>query len=286
MKTYLDCLPCFLSQALKVARMITDDQEVHREILARVMGELSHLSLEASPPEIAQTVYSLIKRITRNGDPYQEAKKEQNELALDLYPSFKETIARSEDPLFLSLKLAIAGNIIDLGVRKKIDDIKEEIYSTLNAPLAVNHYSQFKRALDQSGSLLYLGDNAGEIVFDKILIEEIGKVKKIKVFFVVRGSPIINDATLEDAERVGMGAVAEVVSNGFDAPATLLSRSSPEISKLFSRADMVISKGQGNYESLSDENAKIFFLLKAKCAVVARDLGVNEGDAILKSRIV
>jgi hypothetical protein len=265
--------------------MTTKNEKVHRKILDQVMEKLSQLPLEASPPEIAQIVYSMIKEITKNGDPYREAKKGQNELALKLYPEFKEMIARSEDPLFFSLKLAIAGNIIDLGIQKKVDDIKGEVLSAFNAPLAVNHYSKFKKDLMNSRMLLYLGDNAGEIVFDKILIEQVRQTKDIKVIFVVRGSPIINDATMEDAEFVGMETVAEVISNGFDAPATVLSKSSPEILELFSRADMIIAKGQGNYESLSSKDKNIFFLLKAKCSVIAKDLGVEEGDTILKSQM-
>ncbi len=282
MQTYLDCLPCFLSQALKVARMTTEDERVHREIMDRVMGQLSKLPFELSPPEIAQNVYSIIKKITRNDDPYREAKKEQNELAVKLYPEFKKRIAESVDPLFFALKLAIAGNIIDLGIRKDIADIKGEILSTFDAPLKVNHYAEFRQDIENSAMILYLGDNAGEIVFDKILIEEIRKIKESKVYFVVRGFPIINDVTLEDAELVGMEEVAEVISNGFDAPGTILSKSSPEVLELFSAADMIIAKGQGNYESLSNEEKNIYFFLKAKCFVVAKDLGVEEGDTLLK----
>jgi len=284
-KTYLDCLPCFLSQALKVARMTTKNEKIHRKILDRVMGELSQSPLEASPPEISQKIYSLIKMITKNGDPYRKAKKEQNELALGLYSPFKKLISKSKDPLLLSLRLAIAGNIIDLGVRNKINDIKEEILTTLNSPLKINDYRIFQHSLENANMILYLGDNAGEIVFDKILIEEIKRIREVKIIFAVRGSPIINDVTMEDANLVRMGEVAEVISNGFDAPATILSQSSPEISRLFSKADMIIAKGQGNYESLSSEKKNIFFLLKAKCSVVARDLGVGEGDTILKSQI-
>lgn len=283
MQTYLDCIPCFVSQALKVARLTNKEEEVHRKILGRVMGSLSKISLNATPPEIAQKVYTTIKEITRVEDPYKSAKLEQNKQAMNLYPELKEMIAVSDDPLLLSLKLAIAGNVIDLGIRKEIGDIKGEIFTTLKSPLSINHYSRFKKSLQDAKTLLYLGDNAGEIVFDKILIEEIKKRKEIKVFFVVRGAPVINDVIEDDALFVGMDEVAEVVSNGFDAPGTILAKSLPRISELVSHSDIIISKGQGNYESLSDEAKNIFFLLKAKCFVVARDLGVNEGDVILKS---
>ena len=285
MKAYNDCISCFLIQALKVSRITSKDEKVHRQILNKVMERLIHVSLEVSPPEIAQTVYSTIKEITKNPDPYKEAKQRQNKLAMAIYPEIKAMIAESKDPLFLSVRLAIAGNIIDLGINKEIKDIKREVISCFKKPLSINHYAKFKEKLNNSEILLYLGDNAGEIVFDKILIEEIKKVKEIKVYFVVRGAPIINDATVEDANFVMMEEVAKVVSNGFDAPATILSKSLPIIPKLFSQADMIISKGQGNYEALSDEEKNIFFLLKVKCPIVSRDLGVVEGSGILKSQI-
>ncbi|WP_051375282.1 thiamine-phosphate kinase [Desulfosarcina sp. BuS5] len=281
MKTFLDCMPCFLSQTLQVVRISTDDKNIHFLALKKVMEQLSSVSLTASPPEISREVYEAVRKITYVNDPYKKAKMEQNRLALALSSELKNIIKESDDPLYLALKLAIAGNIIDLGIKKRIDDLKGEIFNTINIPLSINHYPEFKKKILKAQTLLYLGDNAGEIVFDKIFIEEIKKIKNIKVTFVVRGAPIINDVTMADADFVKMDEVAEVVSNGFDAPGTILQRCDPIISELFSRADMVISKGQGNYESLSGQGKEIFFLLKAKCHVVARDIGVNEGDAIL-----
>jgi len=281
MKTFLDCMPCFLSQTLQVVRISTDDENMHFLALKKVMEQLSSVSLTASPPEIAREVYRAVRKITDVNDPYKKAKMEQNRLALELSSELQNIIKESDDPLYLALKLAIAGNIIDLGIKKRIDDLRGEIFNTINIPLSVDHYPEFKKKILKAQTLLYFGDNAGEIVFDKIFIEEIKKIKNIKVTFVVRGAPIINDVTMEDADFVKMDEVAEVVSNGFDAPGTILQRSDPIISELFSRADMVISKGQGNYESLSGQDKEIFFLLKAKCHVVARDIGVNEGDAIL-----
>ncbi|MBL0731845.1 MAG: thiamine-phosphate kinase [Desulfosarcina sp.] len=281
MKTFLDCIPCFLSQTLQVVRKTTDDEAIHFLALKKVMEKLSSISLSNSPPEISREVYRTIQKITSIDDPYEKEKKEQNLLAIDLSTNFKDTIRNSNDPLLLAIKLAIAGNIIDLGIKKKIDDLNEDILRTIEIPLSVNHYPEFKKKLSEAQTILYLGDNAGEIVFDKILIKEIKKIKNIKVIFVVRGAPIINDVTMDDADFVKMDEVADVVSNGFDAPGTILKKSDPKITELFSSADMIISKGQGNYESLSANDKEIFFLLKAKCQVIARDIGVNEGDAIL-----
>lgn len=286
MQSYLDCFSCLLSQALNVARLSTDNEKVQRQIIDKVLQVLSKSTLDASPPEISQKVYSAIRQITGIKDPYCQAKQDQNKTAMDMAGYLKTMMADAKDPLFFSLKLAIAGNIIDLGTGQKFGDIKTVILKAVDTPLSIDHYSFFKKQIQNVENLLYLGDNAGEIVFDKIFIEQIKRNHKIKVYFVVRGAPIINDVTLEDAMFVGMGEVAEVVSNDFDAPGTILSKSSPKIRELLSVSDMVVSKGQGNYESLSTLKENVFFLLKAKCAIVARDLGVTEGDLILKSRLI
>ncbi|PIZ20138.1 MAG: hypothetical protein COY50_06350, partial [Deltaproteobacteria bacterium CG_4_10_14_0_8_um_filter_43_12] len=285
MKTYLDCLPCFLRQALEASRMATEDKQVQRKVLDSVMERLPKLSFNATPPEIAQVVHGLVKDITGNPDPYRETKKIHNQIMLNSYPVIKDIIANSDDRLLSAVKMAIAGNIIDLGVQNDVKNLEDSIHTAFSSNLIINNYDEFKETLMHSKFLLYLGDNAGEIVFDKILIEEIKMLKDVEIVFVVRGNPVINDATIEDAEFVGMKELVRVISNGSDAPATILSQCSPEVRKLFSKADMVIAKGQGNYESLS-EHEGIFFLLKAKCPVVARDLGVNVGDTILKSNSV
>ena len=282
MKTCLDCFPCFLNQTLNVARIITDDKKIHHEIMTGVMGKLLNISFDMSPPEVSQIVYSTISEITKIKDPYFEEKKEQNRRAMELYQELKEKINKSETPLFLAARVAIAGNIIDLGINRKMGDVKTEIFSALNSPITINDFSKFEENLQQSKQILYLGDNAGEIVFDKLFIEAIKKEGNPKVIFVVRGGPIINDATLDDAKFAGMEEVAEVMDNGFNAPGTILSKTSSIISDLFAKSDMVISKGQGNYESLNEEQKNIFFFLKAKCQIVAKELGVNVGDAILK----
>ncbi|MDY6855497.1 MAG: ARMT1-like domain-containing protein [Thermodesulfobacteriota bacterium] len=280
MKTYLDCIPCFLRQALEASRMATEDEAVRRKVIESVMERLPRLSFDVSPPEIAQVVHGLIKEITGELDPYREIKKKHNEILLKLYSPLKETVKNSQDRLLTATKMAIAGNVIDLGVQNEIKNIEDSICRVLSSNLVIDYYREFKEALINSGFVLYLGDNAGEIVLDMILIEEIKRMKDIEIVFLVRGGPIINDVTMEDAKLVGMSDVVRVVSNGSDAPATILSQCSSEILELFSRTDMIVSKGQGNYESLSEED-RIFFLLKAKCPVVARELGVNIGDAIL-----
>jgi len=282
LKTYLDCLPCLLSQALRAARAATDDENVHRMVINSVASMIPELSLGLRPPEIAQRGYQLIYQITGSSDPFHQAKIEANRAALAIYPRLKEMIANSEDPLLTACKLAIAGNSIDLAPDFAQVNTDNIIEIALASPLGINDYQQFRSSINDSHHILYLGDNAGEIVFDRLVIEELHQVKKLEIDFVVREKPIINDATLNDATAVGMNEVARIVSSGSDAPATILSQCSAEMLKLYYSADIIIAKGQGNYESLDEEPGNIFFLLRAKCPVVGKLLGVNTDDAILK----
>jgi len=284
LKIYLDCIPCFLRQALEAARRGTDDEDTHRRVLDSVASLLPKFPLYVTPPEIAQHVYAIVADITGNEDPCYEEKQQANELALSLYPRFKELVASSDDPLLAAAKLAIAGNVIDLAPQSSYGDVQSIAESALESPLGIDDYEEFKRGIAASSLILYLGDNAGEIVFDRILIEEMRRIKDLEIYFVVREKPIINDATLSDAISTGMDRVAKVISNGSDAPATILSQCSSELKQLYHSADIIIAKGQGNYESLSDEAKNIFFLLRVKCPVIARLLGARVGDAVLKKQ--
>jgi len=282
LKTYLDCLPCLLSQALRAARAATEDEALHRQVINAVAAMIPELSLGLRPPEIAQQGYRLIYEITGNRDPFYKAKVEANRMALDLYPRLKKLVADSEDPLLTACKLAIAGNSIDQGPDFEPVDLNEIINMALSSPLSINDYGKLRSSLGGSRRILYLGDNAGEIVFDRLLIEELHRARELDIYFVVRERPIINDGTSEDAVAVGMEKVARVISSGSDAPATILSQCSADMLRLYYSADIIIAKGQGNYESLEGETGNIFFLLRAKCPVVAELLGVKVGDAILK----
>ena len=285
MKTYLDCLPCLMSQALKAARAATDDEEVQRQVVNAVAAMIPELSLGLKPPEIAQRGYRLISQITGNRDPFRKAKVDANHTALALWPQLKQLVEQSADRLFTACRLAILANSIDFGPNFEHGSIEAIIDEArmCSIPLAVDNYDQFWSSLKNSRSLLYLGDNAGEIVFDRLLIEEIHRVKELETYFVVREKPVINDVTMDDALAVGIDRVAKVVSNGSDAPATILSQCSAELQQLFRSADIIIAKGQGNYESLDAEPGNIFFLLRVKCPVLAVLLGVQVGGAVLYS---
>jgi hypothetical protein len=278
MKAYVDCIPCFLRQALEAARMATDDEEVHKEVLRKVMEYLSSESLDKTPAELSKKAHSIVKEITNCDDPYLKAKQRDNETAKRLYPKVKRMITSSADPLLTAIKLAIAGNIIDLGVSSSYD-VERTMTNVLKTDFAIDEYKSLKKDLNKAEQVLYIGDNAGEIFFDKSLMEYLLELGK-KIVYAVRDEPIINDVTVEDAEFAGIEDVAKVITAGGGASGAVLDLCSPEFVECLRNAEVVISKGQGNYESLSEE--QIYFLLIVKCKPIAKDLGVKVGDLVLK----
>jgi len=284
MRTDLDCFPCFLRQALEAARMVTENEGIQRKVLNSVFSILSNVSVHTTPVEIAHLVHLRVKSITGNFDPYKAAKKKQNELALRYESILTSQIAEMSNPLKAAMMFSAAGNAIDLAPNCPIPDIYKRYMEMISKGFAWDDYELFLKKLTRAKSLLYLGDNAGEIVWDKILIEELVETFALDITYAVRGFPILNDVTIEDAHFVGLDKAVKVVSNGFDAPGTLLQRCSEEFLKHYKASDLILSKGQGNYESLSRENRPIFFLLQVKCPVIAEDIHCNVGDIVLKSR--
>ena len=277
MKTYLDCIPCFFNQALRAGRIATDDEGKIKRILDEIGTALKDIPLESTPPETGRLIYKKVREITGNYDPYKEIKIENTHKALSLYHSLKQKVEQSDDSLLLAIRIAIAGNIIDFGVNRNFD-IEKEIHEVLEKDFSIYDYQKFKECLGKANDILFIGDNAGESVFDRILIEELKK----PTIYVVRDEPVINDVTYDDALQAGIDKVATIVSSGTNAPGTILTTCSNEFRKLYYDSKFVISKGQGNYEGLSDEKKPIFFMLKVKCYVIAKDIGVTEGDIVLK----
>jgi len=277
MKTYLDCFPCFLEQALRAARIATDDEKNIKKVLDEVGMMLVNIPLESTPPESGRLVYRKINEITGNLDPYREIKRESTKKALSLYLSLKNEVEESNDRLLTAIRIAIAGNVIDFGANWDFN-LEHDVEEILDKDFALCDYDSFKDMLAEAHEVLYIGDNAGECVFDRVLIEEMKK----PVTYVVRDIPIINDATYEDAVEAGIDKVATIMSSGTDGPGTILGRCSSGFKKVYNNSKFIISKGQGNYEVLSNERRPIFFLLKAKCHVIADDIGINKGDIVLK----
>ncbi len=281
MRIYLDCIPCFLRQALDAARLATDDERIHEKVVREVLRLAADLDMHRSPPSIGQQIHRLIRELVGKDDPYRRIKKRFNNLALKLYPEMRKHIIDSDDRLETAVRLAIAGNIIDFGVNHSLEEshVKETIDDSLSRHLESKQIQSFKGAVNAAEKILYLADNAGEIVFDRLLIEQLPYEK---VVVAVKSRPVINDATMEDAEVAGLTRIAEVIDNGSDAPGTILEDCSQNFRRRFDKTDLVIAKGQGNYETLSDVNKNIFFILKAKCPVIAEDLRCEVGEMILR----
>jgi len=277
MKARVGCVPCYLKQALSAAREVTDDPEEQLKVLRAVAEEAPYYSLEATPAENSTYALWVVNEILDCTDPFQRKKKAYNQLALQSYGRLREIVTTSESRLKTAVKIAAAGNIVDLGILGEVD-VEAALFQALTSGFAIDHFPQLARALSSARRVLYLGDNAGEIVFDRVLIEEF---QEKDVTFAVKGASILNDATLEDALAVGMDKVAKVKSSGSPLIGTNLNSCSPEFQREFWAADLVIAKGQGNFETLDDVEAPLFFILRAKCEEVADELGIKPGDLVL-----
>jgi len=270
MQTTLDCMSCFVRQAVDAVRMVTDEPGIQQEVLHGVFRRLSRTPLQQSPLVMAQYIHRLIRELSGEKDPYLQAKQWSNDLALKLYPRVEEMVRDSASPIEMAVRMAIAGNAIDFGPHNHIDKkhVDEAIEHAIESPLN-GDFAAFTDAVSQARSILYIADNAGEIVFDRLLIEQIGPER---VTVGVRGMPVLNDATMTDAEVAGLIGLVEVIENGSDAPGTLLDDCSEEFRRRFYETDMIVAKGQGNYESLSDADREVFLVLKVKCPVIAAEL--------------
>ena len=280
MKSDPECLICMLRQALNTVRVVTQDRNLQQKVLKRVAQEVQGTDLSKNPALISTPVYQIVSEMTGAADPYKASKVETNQEALKMLPELQALVDRANDPLKTALHVAVTGNIIDLGIGQDYD-LKRDVKEILNKRFAIDHIESFKRELQQGRTLLYLGDNAGEIVFDRVLIEEIMKVG-VDVTFSVKSSPVINDALMEDAVYAGLTDIVRVIETGSGDIGVNLDRSSEEFRHAFESADVIIGKGHGNFETCTGLPYNLYFLLKAKCDVVASELGVQKGDIVFK----
>jgi len=273
----LDCLECIVRQALRAARHATDDPAVQRAILEAAARRLPEMDLKRSPAAISLLAYDEARRLSGVADPYHESKREQNAMVLAIEDQLRALVRGSEDPLAAALHLAAAGNVIDLGVTVLEDiNLQDAIDRAMHERFAVDHTEAFRASLAKCKDLLFLLDNAGEIVFDKILIEELQH--HTPVTEVVKAGPIINDVTRADAEQVGLTSVCEVIDNGGAYVGSPLDEVPAWFLERMHAADVIVGKGQGNYETVDAFPGDVFLILKAKCDVVARHMGVSLGQ--------
>ena len=247
--------------------------------MREVAGWVHDADLSEPPPVMAQRLHRFLRELTGIADPYLEAKQRDNALALSLLPELRARVEKSDDPFRLLVRLAIAGNQIDLGPKSSMsaDEVVNSV-RCVEEQAFEGDIEAFKRLAEHASRILYIADNAGEIIVDRLLIEALGPEK---VTVAVRGMPIINDALMADAQMAGLCEICKVVSNGSDIPGTIVDACSAEFKALFDTADMIISKGQGNFETLGDHPRAICFLFKVKCPVIAEKAGSKMGTQVL-----
>lgn len=279
MKTSLDCIPCFLEQAIRAARRVTDDDAVHERITRDILRMAADVDFSEPPPVMGQAIHRRLRELTGSKDPYASAKRHFNQLAMNLLPELEIGVEQAAEPLLAATLYSIAANAMDMATvgAATESEIRSALHGALGAPYRAD-WHEFRKAVTRATDILFLADNAGEIAIDRLLIEQIGPDR---VTVAVRGSAVLNDATLADAREVGLEGLVEVLENGSDAPGTLLGDCSPSFRDRFHRADLVIAKGQGNFESLSGVAANSFFLFKVKCPLVSRHVALPLGTHAL-----
>ncbi|MGE4587528.1 MAG: DUF89 domain-containing protein [Mangrovibacterium sp.] len=276
---HINCFHCLIEQANKLLLKYQLPEEEGHKILSRFRFYIErNREKELSAPEASGFLHREIKKRICADDLYKQEKDFYNRLLMDYEPKIRQEISRSKDPFLLALRYSLAGNVIDFGPPKSFD-LGKALREAASKELAVDDAELLRDELNKADTVLYLGDNAGEIVLDKLFIEQINHPGLV---FATRGQPVINDVTMEDARQVGMDRLVPVISNGYDVPSTLPGQCSLQFQELFQRADLIISKGQGNLEGLIDNNEKkIFFLLMVKCRVIGERIGAAEQSPVV-----
>lgn len=282
MKSQPQCLVCALNQALKTIEIAGVHPSRQAEMLGEAMDALRDVSLELSPAEISTIAIDSVSRSFKNPDPFMDIKKEHTRNALTLYPHFEAMVQNESNPVEAAIKVAASANLIDLGARKEIQLMKE-MDEEVGRKLKKNDIHLFEEKLRAARSLLWIADNAGESVFDKLVLEQL---KGLDLWIGVRGGPVLNDVTLEDAVASGLDRLGKLITTGSNCLGVLQDRCSEEFLELLENVDVVVAKGHANFETMDTFRREIFFLLKAKCEVVAKELGVELGDTVftLKKR--
>lgn len=268
MRLYLECIPCYLRQVLEAIDMFTDDRVLKEKILREVLETAAAFDADEIGLMTNAKIHRILKKYAPAGDPYKNEKKRMNLVCMEMTDEITATIEGSKNSFETALRIALGGNIIDFGQGNDFtaQKIKSTIEHALTQKLSEVMISRLKENIAKAKKILYIGDNTGEIVFDRIFIEKFFPTDR--TIFVVRGGPAMNDATIEDARMIGMTDIVRVITTGLDMQGAILSHCSEEFLKEYEDADLVISKGMGNYEALSSEDKNIFYLLKVKCPVI------------------
>jgi uncharacterized protein with ATP-grasp and redox domains len=277
------CVSCIINQSVKVADAINANTDLREKLHSEVTKMSQEFSYSNTPPEIAADVYKYMAQIAQKKDLYDEVKQLSTQKALSFVPQLKTKLKNASDKLLVTTKIAVAGNVIDLAAEVEFD-LKEELEKIFDTEFSHNDFDTLKIQLTNASKIVVLGDNVGEHIFDYIFIETLQELyPQLHIAYFVRGVPIINDVTLSEAKEAGFDSLCELVDSGVNTPGFAYARANKYAQKLFDEADLVLSKGMGNYESLTPSHkTNIFFLLKVKCEVVASSLGAKVGEIICK----
>jgi len=283
MKIANECVDCIINQSVKVADAIDADKTLKNNLVSTVKKMSKSFSFSQTPPEIAADVYEKMAEIAQKQDLYAEVKELSTQKARSFVPYLQEKLLTCNDKLLTATKIAVAGNVIDLAAQVEFD-LREELDKIFHTEFSHNDFEKFQTELESAKSVVILGDNVGEHIFDYLFIQTLQELyPKLTCNYMVRGTPIINDVTCKEAKEAGFDKLCNLVNSGVNTPGFVYNRATKEAQKLFDAADLVISKGMGNYECLSPSHRKnICFLLKVKCNVVANSLGKEVGDIICK----
>lgn len=278
MKAQPACIPCYYRQALSSAEFVTKDKKLQVALLNELAKLVPTLDPDASPAHNSTIVLKEVNKFLGISDPYKEEKRKYNKIALKMLPRLREIVCSSPARLITSARVAVVGNVIDLGIKTDIN-IDETLRRVLEKGFTIDHTDKLREFIIRKPRVLYLVDNSGEIVFDRVFIEELIR-EGADVTVGVKSGPILNDCTMEDAVQVGLTQITKVVETGSDWVGTDLTTCSDEFLKIFYESDLIISKGQGNFETLDRTAKKVFFILKAKCDSVAEEFGVRKDDLL------
>ena len=277
------CVGCIIKQSVKVSEAINADEELSKKLTSTIQVMSKDFSYSDTPPEIASFVYEKMAEIANKQDLYDEVKELSTKKALSFVPLLKTKLSTSQNKLLTATKIAVAGNVIDLAAAVEFD-LDEELKKVFYTDFAHNDFDKLQDELSHAKSVVILGDNVGEHIFDYMFVEVLKELyPHAEYHYMVRGTPIINDVTMKEALACGFDKLCDLVDSGVNTPGFAYSRANPHAKSLFDNADLVISKGMGNYECLSPSHRdKICFLLKVKCEVVANSLDREIGDIICK----
>lgn len=279
MKLNFNCIKCNINQVIQVMELFKIERSKEEKAIREVLDYLSSTDYDRCNPEVIEGTWKIILKHIGSDNPYADIKKYYNAEVMKIEKEVENIIENSKNKFNTALKIAIAGNLIDFAAEHKFDIkmLEKEIVNIENTRLAIDDSEILHERLKDAKSLMYLGDNCGEICLDKIFIKYIRReFPNIKAYFGVRGKAIVNDATLEDAKMVDMQEVAEVIDNGDGSLGTVIGKVNDEFKNKFYNVDVIIAKGQGNYESLCEiDRENIFHLFMAKCMPVAKSLDVK-----------